>query len=1001
MPTLFLQIKGIRWRFLRWMNLLLCSLLAHGLFAQIPGLKVYSQLDGFPGFEGYIMHQDNRGFLWIGTDNGVTCFDGQSFESFPTSMGKPDEEILMAVPDTNNRVLLVPLLNNFTYLDNGERVSAIQDPSLAEIRNRQLNQPFWDEAAQKVWVGDIENRGGLFHWGKDSMQWVPWNIPNAFTVYQIHNQQALVLLSSNTNITELGNYDLNKHQLTSFQCQGQPSFPAFKVVRKNASGNRLVALLPEKEIQVYSQIDSSVWALTSQIALSHSTLDLVIDQQGHLWALRENSGTEYWGPVEQLKDDTTPQVWLPHAKVNHVFVDDESNVWMTTKHHGLAFLSAQHRSNPGIFIDWPSETGQVQAVDYHPQLGLVLGHYSAPALSILKHGEVQLIPEAQPLAGGVSCLLSDTNRVWFAGKERVYAVESQLGKPLIKHTFQLALSVKDLASFGEEGLLVATHNEAFLLNWQRNTSANLLYTDRSTCIAWLPDSCFLIGTPNGLKTKVGLSGEVTPVLDPRLGFAYITDIAVAAPNSIWVATSSQGVFRWNPLADSIEAIPGLSGSRTGHIHRLVLTENQGTWLATNRGVFRVEKTSSYDPLRISQWTFHEGLPANKVTDLVVHHDTLFAATPAGMGIFPLHQSGKPRFGAPRIWIRQATHDSITYRFPSQLEFLAPQSEVVIQLSGISYRSLGKIQYRYRLKGLHPRWITTSNPEVRLSDLPPGKYLFEAVSINAAGRPSTIPASLVLLVKPAWWQTWWFQGTVLLIALVAICGLLVFFVKRFQLKLLNEARQQRRLAELELEAIKAQINPHFIFNCLNSIQLLNRQGDQVQSRYFLDLFARLIRQTMHYSQETFIPLHAEKEYLNDYLNLEKMRFKEQLNFRIEVDTELSPNLLLPAMLVQPYVENAIKHGIRGSSSPGEIKVFFAAQANGTLRVSIEDDGPGLPNNLGKDAPASLGLRLSGSRAETYNQLFQLNLQISFAKRPPGTGTEVEILIPPITHAHTQL
>jgi LytS/YehU family sensor histidine kinase len=183
------------------------------------------------------------------------------------------------------------------------------------------------------------------------------------------------------------------------------------------------------------------------------------------------------------------------------------------------------------------------------------------------------------------------------------------------------------------------------------------------------------------------------------------------------------------------------------------------------------------------------------------------------------------------------------------------------------------------------------------------------------------------------------------------------------------QDKKRLAELELEAIKAQINPHFIYNCLNSIQYLNYKAEHEQAQQYLDLFARLIRMTMQYSQQAFIPIREEIDYLSLYLQLEKLRFKDKMHYRIHIEDGINKEAVLPAMLIQPYVENALKHGIAGKEK-GEIVICFWEEA-GKLQITVQDNGPGF---AGLKRQGALGLRLAGTRAASYNELFNLNINI---------------------------
>ena len=322
----------------------------------------------------------------------------------------------------------------------------------------------------------------------------------------------------------------------------------------------------------------------------------------------------------------------------------------------------------------------------------------------------------------------------------------------------------------------------------------------------------------------------------------------------------------------------------------------------------------------------------------------------------------------------------------------------VSLSAIAYESLGNVKYHYKLEGLSDNWIETESPDIGFSGLLPGEYRLLVRAVNFRGVVSDT-ALLPIHIHPAFWQTAWFRWTMGILA-AGFAFLLIFrVVVTEKNRQYRKIQQKRRLAELELEAIKAQINPHFIYNCLNSIQYFSYKKDYQPVNEYLDIFAKLIRFTMQYSQETFITLEEEKDYLLTYLKLEKLRFKEKLVYHLDIEEQIPLSTLVPSMLVQPYVENALKHGISQLDGKGEVWVKIRLTDTGWLEVSVEDNGPGLRDSSVK-GKSQLGMRLAGNRAKTYNQLFGLGIRVSLRANGPYGGVKVQLLIPPIRHENTR-
>lgn len=224
----------------------------------------------------------------------------------------------------------------------------------------------------------------------------------------------------------------------------------------------------------------------------------------------------------------------------------------------------------------------------------------------------------------------------------------------------------------------------------------------------------------------------------------------------------------------------------------------------------------------------------------------------------------------------------------------------------------------------------------------------------------------------------------------------------QRKLQLEIEYSKKLAEIELKAIRAQINPHFIFNCLNSIQLFVMQRDYEHAQKYLSDFSYLIRKTLDFSRRNFITLADEITYLNTYLGLEKMRFEQKMSYEIVTDPSIATaELEVPAMLLQPYVENAVKHGMNNEDhTSGMLMIRFNLLAGDMLECMIEDNGIGIERSRAlRTLPGhhqSQGMEISLNRAELLNKMYNTGIQIEIIdkskKQANDSGTVIRVLIP---------
>lgn len=224
----------------------------------------------------------------------------------------------------------------------------------------------------------------------------------------------------------------------------------------------------------------------------------------------------------------------------------------------------------------------------------------------------------------------------------------------------------------------------------------------------------------------------------------------------------------------------------------------------------------------------------------------------------------------------------------------------------------------------------------------------------------------------------------------------------QQKQLEDAETARKLNELEQMALQAQMNPHFIFNCLNSIQEFVIDKDVVRANKYISSFAHLIRQTLDASSRQRISLEEEIHYLGNYLELEKMRYKDQFDYRIHVDEHIDPSeIFIPAMLIQPFTENAIRHGILNKQDKGQLEVRFTLQGKDALICTVLDDGIGreaamrITKSLHPGFP-SKGMQLVRERIELLNKQDRSGIRMYFddlvSNEGIATGTRVNLEFP---------
>jgi hypothetical protein len=327
----------------------------------------------------------------------------------------------------------------------------------------------------------------------------------------------------------------------------------------------------------------------------------------------------------------------------------------------------------------------------------------------------------------------------------------------------------------------------------------------------------------------------------------------------------------------------------------------------------------------------------------------------------------------------------------KLTFNHLQNFLTLQFTVNNFSNEANNMFSYRLKGLNNNWSdrTTSNI-ASFTSLPTGTYSFELRSANSDGVWSNITRIVEITVLPPWWQTWWFIALAVIIVGACITLIVAYRIRKIR----YDASIKQQLAEMEIKGLHAQMNPHFIFNSLNSIKEMILEDQKQNASRYLSKFAQLIRTSLEQSRQTFITIGQCVDHLQQYLEMEKLRF-EDFSYEIRVDGNLdAEETKIAPMLVQPLVENAIWHGLRSKHTDRKLLVRFYREGKQVI-CEIDDNGVGYRQTMnGKTTVLpmhkSLGITNIRERLALLNEKYHIKCSLNIQDKTdlpgkPGTGT----------------
>ena len=340
-----------------------------------------------------------------------------------------------------------------------------------------------------------------------------------------------------------------------------------------------------------------------------------------------------------------------------------------------------------------------------------------------------------------------------------------------------------------------------------------------------------------------------------------------------------------------------------------------------------------------------------------------------------------------------------------------QNKITIETGIIDFYTKGGSRIRYKLEEVNENWqVAPANYTIRYDGLSPGKYWLVIQASNAANDFNGPEKRLLIHIYPPFWQTWWFRiGGIILIGTIFYLLIRWRMKQKFKLQL-ERSEKEKQMAELkqkgtelEMQALRAQMNPHFIFNSLNSINRFILQNNKGKASEYLTKFSRLVRLILQNSQASLIPLESELESLELYLNLEALRFNYHFDYKISVPKDMDVSALqVPSLILQPYVENAIWHGLMHKEEKGRLDVEVSEE-NNHLYFKITDNGIGREKAVAMASKSatkhkSMGLRITAHRiailqnSETLTSPVTINDLVN--SDGSAAGTEVVIKMPVI-------
>lgn len=935
-----------------------------------PAYTNFSVDDGLPSSETYYVHQDRNNYMWFCTDRGVVRYDGFRFEVFNKSNGLPDEVVFKIIEDEAGRV--------WFYLYSGKL--AYYDPLKKKIfpykYNHILNKLNHGDFNHQKWFS-VDKDDNVYYVGVYQSGYIDKN--GKCVIYKAKNDLEVEQLGDGVWIKTGNRREIGKKELHFIWENGQEI--CFK------SKNNIVRFdFLDMNGCMFLFVDDELVNLNNPSRkTSFEGYTGMYNLNGELWITTLTGVHRFINPKNA--DLTKPnEVYLSDQKVSSVTKDSEGGYWFSTLDKGIYYTPCldiinwvPEKENQGAILD-------IEGIGNNLYYSSVFGYYN------LKTGEklLEVKGAKNPIGVWNDKLILSSN------------IPLTVSKSVTKKKWGLIVAQFQAWTTDRENNFYAAYVVPFRIRKNTEVEEELLktsqiYSDKKFSPHYFKSFAFdsngelyagsLIGLfrlRKGSVKKCKLPGDLERI--------RITSLKFHEKWGLIAATRGSGIIllKNEKLMGKIREKDGLLSDQ---LNAMYVDRSGVIYVASNEGISKIVQLENHQ-IRIYNLTELNGLASAEISAVFSNKKGVYLGTRKGISLIPSSYLWTKTSHQKQISIQTVfTSGKKVVNFRNGMEFNSSHKIIRFLLRTSNYKSQHKQSYKYRFRKTDP-WSVGFNGELIMINPAFEKYELEIKYLNEYGSWSKPYILARFSILPPFYSTWWFTSLIILLILT-----ISFLFFGYRLKVVQRRNQiQQEMALLEQKALLAQMNPHFIFNALNSIQsFLLYNENELAERYLLKL-SKLIRLTLSNSRETEISIQKEIESLQMYLELEQMRFKNRFEFHI--NTALSKeqlNKFVPPMLIQPFAENAIIHGFKGLEKGGKIDLNFKEIFNNRLIVEIMDNGVGYTKNKSLSSDhKSYATQITSERLnlfkERYQAEFDFSIEILKGANESVQGTKVIISIP---------
>lgn len=986
--------------------------------------------------------QDKKGFIWAGSYDGLNRFDGQNIKIYRHN---PEDEtsissskILKLNADEQNHLYLITD-KGFRIFD-CELEKTIRPKGIANIN------PVWfcNESENSIWLYDLKK--GLFlvnsktfsilksfpnlgnkllssiidihkinkhlYLLTESAEIIDYEIANnSFKYYKKDNNEEQYF--TNSGIDKFGNIFLTSvySDLIYFNTQNKLFFKSelYKLNNKllavsdvvyNPFIDALILSTYGQGIFVYDYSNNKLFQIKKNdlpISISNNyPISMALNKEGILFVGYDGTGIDIFDPyVKKFNTITTNDtVNSQNLKfVRKIVEGNNDDLFIGTSGSGLIKYNKNSKAINFIKIT-NNNVAENFIIEILKDNNTIWLGYNGNGVGIY---DINSLKKIQNITVGDSKINISDGVIWSM-------IDDQKGN------IWIGTRTGGLNKIDKKDLTVTQFNDKTFPIFQSNGIRTMLLLDKNT---------ILLGTENGLYSlnlstqKISLlyNGISKKIDNSKVSIKYIH---VDNKNRIWLGTDGNGIIILNKNYTLLKNFHANNSLKNNVIYSILPQNDSSFWISTNYGISNIiwnEKSlTATGTIKVRNFDETNGLQSNEYNTgaycLLKNGDIAFGGL-NGLNIFtPKEIDNIPIL--PEVYINEFkvfenyfnNEKSISYLDEVFLKHF--ENAISIEFSTLGFSLPEKIKYQYRLIGNDKDWIMSGNRNyISYTNLNSGEYEFQVKACNYDGVWNEKYASLKIHIATPFYKTWWF----ILLSLLTISTIAYYYyrnkVKQNKEKEALRILYNKELAQVELKALRAQINPHFLFNSLNSINNFILKNDTKKASKYLVKFSQLVRNILNNSSNPLITLQEELQTIDLYMLIEGMRFNEQFSYQINVSPSINTSTIsIPSLLLQPYVENAIWHGLLHKEGDKQITITIEKLNENLVSIEINDNGVGRKMaaaiEINSSKGKSYGMQIGEDRLklikQSTGQMAKVEVIDCYDNDHNSTGTTIKIIIP---------